>query len=145
MVFYSAAGRRRRKSWRTFWAFFILSSVSGEGQAGGARGEKRGVWLRENGTICPFGVFPCFIVIVVQFEPNPCVLASSQLRSCWFFPCLAGIWADCGSWRPNSPFVLFDPQSGRLTLNPGLLFLVLFKNTKENVKNTKDFSRHANP
>ena len=30
------------------------------------------LWLRENGTICPFGVFPCVEAIFVQFEANPC-------------------------------------------------------------------------
>ena len=29
------------------------------------------LWLRENGTICPFGVFPCVEAIFVQFEANP--------------------------------------------------------------------------
>ena len=28
--------------------------------------------LHENGTICPFGIFPLFYSHLVQFEANPC-------------------------------------------------------------------------
>ena len=30
------------------------------------------LWLRGNGTTCPFGVFPCVEAVFVQFEANPC-------------------------------------------------------------------------
>ena len=30
------------------------------------------LWLRGNGTTCPFGVFPCVEAIFVQFEADPC-------------------------------------------------------------------------
>ena len=46
--------------------------------------------------------------------------------------------------RPPHPAISGSKESP-LATNPVLLFPGLFENTKENVKNTKDFSRRANP
>ena len=46
------------------------------------------MWLREDGTVCPFGVFSlCFVAILVQFEADPCEEASCCLAasSPWFY------------------------------------------------------------
>ena len=53
--------------------------------------------------------FPCFVVIFGQFEPIPVTRPSVILLD---FPCFIGISAVFGLWKPNSPFVLVDPQNG---------------------------------
>ena len=67
------------------------------------------LWLREHGTICPFGVFPCLEVMFGSIWGQS--LWWGRLWSCWVFPCFVGISAVYGSC-PNSPFVLFDPHHG---------------------------------
>ena len=59
--------------------------------------------------------FPCLEVISGQLRPIP-VVSPIRLWSCWFFPCFVGILAVYGSC-PNSPFVLFDPHHGIMTLS----------------------------
>ena len=64
------------------------------------------LWLRENGTICPFGVYPCVEAI---FWPNwGQTLWWGRLWSCLFFPCFVGISAVYGSC-PNSPLSFSTP------------------------------------
>ena len=67
------------------------------------------LWLREHGTICPFGVFPCLEVMFRSIWGQS--LWWGRLWSCWVFPCFVGISAVYGSC-PNAPFVLFDPHHG---------------------------------
>ena len=66
------------------------------------------VWPRENGTVCPFGVFPMFCSnILPNLRPVPVMSPVVSLR----FPLSYRHF----SWVfPNSALVLFDPRNGPL-------------------------------
>ena len=83
-----------------------------------------GGWRRENGTICPFGLFSpatrwndlafrrfsaAFMVISAQFESSPCHEANLGLVA---FSRLCRHFGSFGLGAPSSPVVLFDPQNG---------------------------------
>ena len=79
------------------------------------RGGTPVLWLRENGTICPFGVFPCVEAIFCPIWGQS--LWWGQLWSCWFFPCFVGISAVYGCC-PNSPCPFRHPLCPFYTPKP---------------------------
>ena len=104
-----------------------------------------GIWAREIGTICPFGVFfPCFIA---SFWPNlrPIHVARPVCGVVTFslvlYPFQVGFLC---SWNPtpNPPFVLFGPENGLFKLPKhcvlkGKMANFEAKNTLKQGKNAK--------
>ena len=86
-----------------------------------------GGWAGENGTIALLAFFPCFVVIFGQSEANTCYEAKRDLVG---FPYFIGISAVLGCWKPNSPFVLVDPQNDPFLHSKTKKFVVPFSVVK---------------